>query len=34
MMPRVVLTRYKTHNKENIIEATQQINTDNGKCCL
>jgi len=26
---RVVLTRYKMHNKKKIIEATQQINTDN-----
>jgi len=33
-MPRVVLTRYKMHSKEKIIEATQQINTDNGKYCL
>jgi len=35
-MSQVVLTRYahEMHNKEKIIEATQQINTDNSKCCL
>lgn len=32
MISRILLTRYKIYNKEKNIKATQEINTDNGKC--
>jgi len=32
MIPRIVLTRYKMHNEEENIEASQRTVTDNGKC--
>lgn len=32
LIPRIVLTRYKIHNKEENIEASQGAVTDNGKC--